>query len=127
MNVSAEMERIEIEEMRDTLAKGLLASVQALPQMVATGQGDPTKLVTQIADVIERRKKGMPIEEAILETFQPATPPQSPAGVVAPAEQNQPTPPQGGPAPEQAPPAGPPQEGGGTPPNAAEILARLRG
>lgn len=133
MNVSAEMERIEIEEMRDTLAKGLLASVQALPQMVASGQGDPSKLVTQIANVIEQRKKGMPIEEAILETFQPPAPPEVPAGVAAAtapmgAGGQPPTSPQQAPTGE-APPAGPPQPGGGAtpPPNAAEILARLRG
>jgi hypothetical protein len=139
MNVSAEMERIEIEEMRDTVAKGLLASVQALPGMVATGQGDPAKLVTQIADVIEKRKKGMPIEKAILETFQPPAP-KVPAGVVAPVEQGQPGAPTNAPqSPGQAPPAGPPQEGqpqpgqppqgGGqqVPPNVAALLARLRG
>jgi hypothetical protein len=133
MNVSAEMERIEIEEMRDTVAKGLLASVQALPQMVATGQGDPSKLVTQIADVIERRKKGVPIEQAILDVFKPPAPPQIPAGVGAPVEQNQQQAAPGGQSPEQAPPAGPPQQGapqgGGQPmpPDIAAVLARLRG
>jgi hypothetical protein len=125
INVSAEIERIEIEEMRGTLAQGLLASVQALPQMVATGQGDPSKLVTQIADVIDKRKQGVPIEQAILDVFQPPAPPEVPAGVVAPVEQGQAAPPMGGQSPEQAPPQG--EQPQGTPPNAEAILARLRG
>ena len=123
MNVAAEQERIDIEAMRDNLAQSISALAQAIPQMAATGQGDPAKLVERIAQTISLRKKGTPIEEAVKEVFtQPepaASPQQTPAGVAAPVEQN---PNATQPAPGNAPPAGQP-----TPPNVASILARLGG
>lgn len=122
MNVSTEQERIDIENMRDTLTKALAASAQALPQMVATGQGDAAGLVAKIAQTIQMRAEGKSIEDAVSEVFAPE--PQVPAGVEAPVEQTpQAAAPTGeaGPAPETAPPAGQ------TPPNVASILSMLGG
>jgi hypothetical protein len=123
MNVAVEQERIDIESMRDNLAQSISALAQAIPQMAASGQGDPAKLVERIAKTINLRKKGTPIEDAVQQVFaqpeQAPVPEQTPAGVAAPVEQ---TPNATQQAPENAPPAGQPQ-----PPNVASILARLGG
>jgi len=126
MNVAAEQERIEVEKLRENLSSAIAASAQALPQMIATGQGNAPELLSKLADIIKMRQKGKQIEDAVMETFpqpkpQPAA--QVPAGVAAPVE---PTP-QGpqGPAPEGAPPAGPQPGGGGA--DIASILAQLGG
>lgn len=123
MNVSAEQERIDTENLRDTLTKALAASAQALPQMVASGQGDALGLVKKIAETIRLRGEGMIIEEAVAKAFEEKAP-EVPAGVAAPVEQTpQAATPQGG-AGAQAPAAAPPA---GQTPNVAGILAALGG
>lgn len=123
MNVASEQERIDTENLRDTLTKALAASAQALPQMVATGQGDPMGLVEKIAETIRLRGEGKVIEDAVAEAFKPKAP-EVPAGVEAPVEQTpQAAPPQGE-AGAQAPAAAPPA---GQAPNVAGILAMLGG
>jgi hypothetical protein len=74
INVTMEQEKIEVEEMRNTLVSALQATSQAIPQMITQGQ-DPTLLVTQIADVIKARQKGVSIEDAIKEVFAIEQPP----------------------------------------------------
>ena len=74
INVTSEQEKIEVEDMRNTLIGALQASAQAIPQMITQGQ-DPTSLVKQIADVIKARQKGVSIEDAINEVFTPEQPP----------------------------------------------------
>lgn len=123
MNVSAEQEQIDMENLRDTLTKALAASAQALPQMVATGQGDPASLIEKIAGTIKARGEGKSIEEAVATAFAPK-PVEVPAGVEVPVEQTpQPAAPTG--AAEAAPASAPPA--GQTPPNVANILAMLGG
>jgi len=113
INVTMEQEKIEVEEMRNTLVGALQATAQAIPQMITQGQ-DPTGLVKQIADVIKARQKGVSIEDAINEVFTPEQPP-----VGAPqVEQMSPAP---------AAPAGgalPPQ-GGASRPDIQTLLASL--
>ena len=113
INVTMEQEKIEVEEMRNTLVGALQATAQAIPQMITQGQ-DPTGLVKQIADVIKARQKGVSIEDAINEVFTPEQPP-----VGAPqVEQMSPAP---------AAPAGgalPPQGGAGRP-DIQTLLASL--
>ena len=74
INVTMEQEKIEVEEMRNTLVSALQATSQAIPQMITQGQ-DPTLLVTQIADVIKARQKGVSIEDAIKDVFAIEQPP----------------------------------------------------
>jgi hypothetical protein len=74
INVTMEQEKIEVEEMRNTLVSALQATSQAIPQMITQGQ-DPTMLVTQIADVIKARQKGVSIEDAIKDVFAIEQPP----------------------------------------------------
>ena len=74
VNVTLEQEKIEIEKMRDALVGSLQQMTQAIPQMAMQGQ-DPSQLVRKIADVINARKKGKSIEDAIEEVFEPENPP----------------------------------------------------
>jgi hypothetical protein len=103
INVTQEQEKIEVEEMRNSLIGSLQAYTQAIPQ-IATQGGDPSAIVVKIADVIKARQKGVAIEDAIEQIFKPELPP---AG--APQVE------QMSPAPAAAPVGGlPPQpEGGG--------------
>ncbi len=108
VNVTMEEQRIEIEKMRENLTASITASAQAIPAMVAQGQ-DPTKLIQNIADVIERRRKGESIESAALAVFKVETPEQPPQSEMAPPGTQGPV--------EQAPPspAAPGQPSGGAP------------
>ena len=114
VNVTMEEQRIEIEKMRENLTVAITATAQAIPAMVAQGQ-DPSALIRNIADVIERRRKGESIEDAALAVFTPPQPEQpmqpetAPPGTQGPVEQAPPSPatpgqPSGG-APQQAAPA----------------------
>jgi len=115
VNVSQELEKIEIEKMRDALLGSLTAYTQAIPQMATQGQ-DASEVVRKIADVIKARQKGQALEDAIEATFAPqqqVPPAGAPTNAV---EQPSPVPagaPVGGtPSPEGAPiemaPQGPP-------------------
>ena len=84
INVTKEQEKIEVEEMRNTLVSSLQASAQAIPQMIAQG-GDPTEIVTKIADVISARQKGVAIEDAIRTVFTPELPPAGAPSVEQPS------------------------------------------
>ena len=133
VNVTLEEQRIEIEKMRDNLTAAITASAQAIPAMAAQGQ-DPSNLIKNIADVIERRRNGDSIEAAALAVFTPPVaqaPAQmqsetAPMGQQAPVEQA----PQSPVAPGQ-PPVGAPQQPGQPPqggaPDLATILAGLQG
>ena len=74
VNVSKERERIDIEKMRDALNGPLNALAGAIPQMASQGQ-DPSDIVTKLAQVIEKRRKGVEIETAVTEIFAPPPPP----------------------------------------------------
>jgi hypothetical protein len=74
INVTQEQEKIEVEEMRNSLIGSLQAYTQAIPQ-IATQGGDPSEIVVKIADVIKARQKGVAIEDAIEQIFKPELPP----------------------------------------------------
>lgn len=75
MNASEEERAIDMEEMRDSLKAGVSSLAAAIPQMVSQGQ-DPTKIIEQMAMVIDQRKKGVPLEDAVAKAFAPAPPPE---------------------------------------------------
>ena len=126
VNVTMEEQRIEIEKMRENLTAAITASAQAIPAMAAQG-ADPSTLIQNIADVIERRRKGDSIEAAALAVFKPKEPEQptqpemAPPGTQGPVEQAPPS------------PAAPGQPSGGAPqqpqgqPDLATMLAGLGG
>ena len=125
VNVTQELEKIEVEQMRSALLGSLTAMTQAIPQMAATG-GDPSELVNKIAAVIKARQKGQALEDAIEATFAPQQP-VPPAGAAPMVEQPSPAP--------AASPAGgalPPEMGGGAPaeqgpPSIQSLLSSLSG
>jgi hypothetical protein len=124
INVTNEQARIDIEKMRDALSASLQSLTQAIPQMASQGQ-DPSDIVAKIASVINAKKKGLSIEDAVTEVFdqeavESPTAPESPtepteapvAPEVPPEAQNAPTAP-------TAPPGGAP--------DVASILSMLGG
>lgn len=126
MNVSEVQKAIEVERMRDQLSGSFAAMAQAIPQMATQGQ-DPSKIIQQIADVIQERKKGTAIEDAVAKAFAPEPQPEvPPAGMMPPVEQGQ-VPPTPTPGPEQ--PAGVPseQQPQQAPPDLQSILGMIAG
>jgi hypothetical protein len=124
VNVTQELEKIEIEKMRDALLGSLTAYTQAIPQMATQGQ-DASEVVRKIASVITARQKGQALEEAIEATFAPKQQ-VPPAGAPTQAIE-QPSPalegaPVGGPIP---PGMGGPEQGGEQPPQ--DIMSLLSG
>jgi hypothetical protein len=106
VNVTQELEKIEIEDMRTALLGSLTAMTQAIPQMATQGQ-DPSEIVRNIAAVIKARQKGQALEDAIEATFAPQQP-VPPAGAQPMVEQTSPAPtaaPAGGALPPEAAPA----------------------
>jgi hypothetical protein len=128
VNVTQELEKIEIEDMRSALLGSLTAMTQAIPQMATQGQ-DPSEIVRNIAAVIKARQKGQALEDAIEATFAPQQP-VPPAGAQQMVEQTSPVPtaaPAGGAIPPEA-QGGPeiaPEEA--PPPSIMNILSSLSG
>jgi len=135
MNVSQEEEYIDVERMRDSLSGSLASLAQSIPQMASQGQ-DPSDIVHKMASVIDLRRKGKMIEDAVMEAFAPVAPiaPAAPAAPMPPeqmlAAMGGGTPPQAPtepPTPTQAAPAAsaPAEVGQPTPPDIGSILASL--
>jgi len=104
VNVTQELEKIEIENMRQALLGGITAMAQAIPAMATQGQ-DPSDMVNKIAAVIKARQKGVSLEDAIETTFAPQQQ-VPPAGAAPMVEQPSPAPtasPAGGALPQPAP------------------------
>jgi hypothetical protein len=113
VNTSMEETRITVEKMQDNLTQAITATAQAIPAMAAQG-ADPSPLIKNIADVIDRITRGENIQDAALAVFtppqqpeQPAQPEMAPPGTQGPVEQ----------APQS--PAAPGQPSGGVPQQAA--------
>jgi hypothetical protein len=106
VNVTQELEKIEIEKMRDSLLNSITAYTQAIPQMATQGQ-DASDVVRKIAAVIQARQKGQALEDVIEKVFAPQQPNPPAGGATSAVEQPSPAPaapPVGGsPSPEGAP------------------------
>jgi hypothetical protein len=115
MNVSKEQERIDIEKNREALAASIGALAQVIPAMASQGQ-DPTPIIEKIAQIIDQRRNGKSIEDAVMDVFKPEEQPE-------PEMQ-----PPGEPSPEEGMgPGGPMAGGGGAPPDLMSMLAQLGG
>ena len=119
VNVTQELEKIEVENMRTSLLGSLTALSQAIPQMVAGGQ-DASGIINKIAAVIKARQKGQALEDAIEATFAPQQPVPSAGVSTSMVEQTSP-------APSGAPAGGalPPEQGGQVPQQAPDIQTIL--
>jgi hypothetical protein len=122
LNVTQEEQRIDIEEMRDSLRVAVAQYAQAIPALAAQGQ-DPSQIISRIAEVIQGRQKGLQLETIVEKAFapEPAPTPEigSPAAGMAPVPASQPTPEQMG----AASAAGPTQAR----PDIASLLAQIAG
>jgi len=70
LNVTQEEQRVDIEEMRDSLRVAVAQYAQAIPALASQGQ-DPSQVITRIADVIQGRQKGLQLETIIAKAFAP--------------------------------------------------------
>lgn len=104
--------QIDNEQFTDALKQGMMAYMQAIPQMALQGQVDPVDALSKVAQLIQLREKGEPVHDAVLKIFTPKQQAGGPA---------QPNPldmlaggPQGGPegTPQGGAPQGPPGGGG---------------
>jgi hypothetical protein len=122
LNVTQEEQRVDIEEMRDSLRVAVAQYAQAIPALAAQGQ-DPSQIITRIAEVIQGRQKGFQLETIIEKAFAPEPPPATaeqpgiPAVGTAPVPASQPTEQQQS---GEAPAAGPR-------PDIAQLLASIGG
>ena len=91
VNVTQELEKIEIENMRQSLLGGITAMAQAIPAMATSG-GNPSDIVTKIAGVITARQKGVTLEDAVAEIFAPQQPVPPVGAAPSPVEQPSPVP-----------------------------------
>jgi hypothetical protein len=100
LNVTQEEQRVDIEEMRDSLRVAVAQYAQAIPALASQGQ-DPTQIISRIAEVIQGRQKGQSLESVIGKAFAPeqVAPVEQPMGGAAqlpvagaaPAPASQPT------------------------------------
>jgi len=74
INVTQEEQRIDIEEMRDSLRVAISQYAQAIPQIAAAGQ-DPIQIIQRIASVITGRQKGIQLETIVEKAFAPVEQP----------------------------------------------------
>ena len=100
LNVSQEEQRVDVEEIRDSLRVAMAQYAQAIPALAAQGQ-DPSLIVARIAEVIKGRQKGKQLETIVAEVFpeqqQQEVPTemmgeQVPAAGMAPVPASQPSP-----------------------------------
>lgn len=74
LNSTLEEEIIDIEEGRDALKQAVSGYVQAIPILAQQG-GDPGTIVRSMSKLIQARRAGKTIEEAVEIAFQPDAPP----------------------------------------------------
>jgi hypothetical protein len=86
LNVTQEEQRVDIEEMRDSLRVAVAQYAQTIPALAAQGQ-DPSQVITRIAEVIQGRQKGFQLETIIEKAFAPEPQPAAPAMSMPTAEQ----------------------------------------
>jgi hypothetical protein len=127
LNVTQEEQRVDIEEMRDSLRVAVAQYAQAIPALAAQGQ-DPSEIITRIASVIQGRQKGQSLESTIEKAFAPEPAPEMPP--MAPGMEQQL--PAAGVAPAPASQQPPQEQAGQAPaagqrPDIAQLLAGITG
>jgi hypothetical protein len=127
LNVTQEEQRVDIEEMRDSLRVAVAQYAQAIPAMAAQGQ-NPEEIVKRIAGVIQGRQKGLSLESTVEKVFMPQPVPEAPP--MAPGMEQQI--PAAGAAPAPASQQPPQEQAGQAPaagqrPDIAQLLASIGG
>jgi hypothetical protein len=88
LNVTQEEQRVDIEEMRDSLRVAVAQYAQAIPAMAAQGQ-NPEEIVKRIAGVIQGRQKGLSLESTVEKVFMPQPVPAPVEQPMAPGMEQQ--------------------------------------
>lgn len=134
INVTQEEQRIDVEELRDTLRTAVAQYANAIP-MIATQGGDPTEAVQRLATIINGRQKGESLETLVEKAFAPK---EQPAATAMAPGASQPSP-EMGMVPGAAPAAGSQMVAGpgqfsrrtdlaqGSNPQMSQLLAALTG
>jgi hypothetical protein len=73
LDASEEEQMVDIEEMRDALKTAIAGYAQSIPALAQSGQ-DPGQVLERVAQIIEGREKGKPIEELVTDAFAPPEP-----------------------------------------------------
>jgi hypothetical protein len=73
-NATQEEEKVDTEDLRDSMKQAIASYAQAIPALASQGQ-DPSDILYKLSTVINERQKGTPIEQAVSEAFQPQNPP----------------------------------------------------
>ncbi len=128
INVTQEEQRVDIEELRDSLRIAVAQYAQTIPAMASQGQ-DPSLAVTRIAEVIAGRQKGLSLESIVEKAFAPEPPPPAP---MTPEMGMAPQVPAAGVAPAPASQQPPQEQAGQAPaagqrPDIAQLLAGITG
>lgn len=89
LNATEEEQKLDIEDMRQALRQAVAGYAQAIPVLAQNGQ-DPGEILSRLAQIIDGRQKGKPIEEVVAEAFAPQEPP--PGMVESPAADASPVP-----------------------------------
>ena len=84
LNATEEEQKIDIEEMRDSLKQAIAQYAASIPQLAQAGQ-DPTQALANLASIIQGRQKGKLIEDLVAEAFAPKPSPEMPSA--SPVEQ----------------------------------------
>lgn len=73
LDATEEEQIVDIEEMRDALKNAVAGYAQSIPALAQQGQ-DPGTVLSTVAEIIEGRERGRPIEEVVREAFTPEEP-----------------------------------------------------
>lgn len=114
INASEEEKLIDVEGLRKATMAAVQSYAQAIPQLAAQGQ-DPSEAIGRIGQILDDRKKGIPIEEAAAKAFAPKEPPPAPEQPPMPGQEQPQMPGQ--------PQIQMPQQ----PPSQAQLLSQLTG
>lgn len=121
-NSTEEMERMDIEGLKEALKSGMQGYAASIPQMTQMGM-DPNQAIHRIATLIKAVESGKPMHEAVAKSFEPT--PQEQAAAEQQAQDPMAALPGGPSAPGGAPSAPGAPPGGGGPPDLMQMLAGL--
>lgn len=73
IDVEEESRKIDIEDLEEAAKQALMGFAQSIPAMAAQGQ-DPSVPLSALSQVIEARRKGVPLSEAVADALAPPEP-----------------------------------------------------
>lgn len=85
IDADEEARKVDLEDLEESAKAAIQGYASAIPQLAAAGQ-DPSGAVQALGRVIELRRKGKSISEAVQEVFQPPEPPEQQQVPMTPEE-----------------------------------------